>query len=119
MRKVIFGGANSLDNYFARKDDSVDWLLWNEEVSAIVEGYWRNIDTVLMGRKTFAVAQGNGSGANPYAGMKTYVFSRTLQESPPGIEIISDNAADFVKNLKHQEGKDICVMGGGDFARTL
>jgi hypothetical protein len=21
MRKVIFGGANSLDNYFARKDD--------------------------------------------------------------------------------------------------
>jgi hypothetical protein len=27
MRKVVFGGANSLDNYFARKDDSVDWLM--------------------------------------------------------------------------------------------
>ena len=24
MRKVTFGGANSLDNFFARKDDAVD-----------------------------------------------------------------------------------------------
>ncbi len=32
MRKVIFGGANSLDNFFARKDDSVDWLMWSDEV---------------------------------------------------------------------------------------
>ena len=30
MRKVVFGGANSLDNYFARKDDAVDWLMWRE-----------------------------------------------------------------------------------------
>ena len=28
MRKVVFGGANSLDNYFARKDGGMDWLLW-------------------------------------------------------------------------------------------
>ena len=30
MRKVTFGGANSLDNYLARADDAVDWLVWNE-----------------------------------------------------------------------------------------
>ena len=29
MRKVVFGGANSLDNYFARKDHSTDWLKWS------------------------------------------------------------------------------------------
>jgi len=27
MRTVIFGGANSLDNYFARPDGSVNWLM--------------------------------------------------------------------------------------------
>jgi hypothetical protein len=32
MRKVTFGGANSLDNFFARKDDTIDWLLWCKEV---------------------------------------------------------------------------------------
>ncbi|MCM3906278.1 MAG: dihydrofolate reductase family protein, partial [Pyrinomonadaceae bacterium] len=30
-----------------------------------------------------------------------------------------EDAAAFVKALKGQEGKDICVMGGGDFAKTL
>ena len=30
MRKVTFGGANSLDNYIARKDDAVDWLMWGQ-----------------------------------------------------------------------------------------
>ena len=28
MRKVTFGGANSLDNYIARPDGTVDWLKW-------------------------------------------------------------------------------------------
>ena len=37
MRKVIVGGANSLDNYIARKDDSVDWLLWSKELTPIMK----------------------------------------------------------------------------------
>ena len=35
MRKVTYGGANSLDNFIARKDDAVDWLLWTKEVAWI------------------------------------------------------------------------------------
>jgi hypothetical protein len=52
VRKVTFGGANSLDNYIARADHSVDWLLWGEEAAAVMADYWKAIDTVLMGRKT-------------------------------------------------------------------
>lgn len=29
MRKVTFGVANSLDNFIARPDHGVDWLLWD------------------------------------------------------------------------------------------
>jgi len=36
-----------------------------------------------------------------------------------GGDISSENAADFVRDLKNQDGKDICLMGGGDFAKTL
>ena len=35
MRKVIFGGANSLDNFIARKGDAVDWLMWSDEISEL------------------------------------------------------------------------------------
>ena len=121
MRKVTFGGANSLDNYIARKDDAVDWLLWCKEAGTVMAEYWQTVDTVLMGRKTYEVALRNSKGnTNSYPGIKSYVFSRTLKQGvDPNIEIVSENAADFVKSLKNQTGKDICVMGGGDFAKTL
>ncbi len=121
MRKVTFGGANSLDNYIARKDDAVDWLLWGKEAESFMKEFWQTIDTVLVGRKTYEVAlRIGGGGANPYPEIKSYVFSRTLKKSAdPNVEIVSENAAEFVKKLKSQKGKDICVMGGGDFAKTL
>ena len=79
MRKVTFGGANSLDNYIARKDDAVDWLMWSNEAAAVMTDYWKTIDTIVMGRKTYEVALRMGAGGGAYAGMKTYVFSRTMR----------------------------------------
>lgn len=40
MRNVVFGGAYSLDGYFAREDGSVDWLRWSGDVQAIVAEMW-------------------------------------------------------------------------------
>jgi len=121
MRKVTFGGANSFDNYFARNDGSVDWLIWSNEAAAFMKAYWKTIDTVLMGRKTYEVALKMGGGnANPYGGVANYVFSRSGKAKPsPGVEIVFEDAAEFVRRLKNQEGKDICVMGGGLLAKSL
>ena len=118
MRKVTFGGANSLDNYLARPDHAVDWLMWGDEAAAVMADYWKTIDTILMGRKTYEVALRSGHGG--YPGMTTYVFSRTLPAgSHGGTTIISADAVDFVRELKRQDGKDICLMGGGELARPL
>lgn len=122
MRKVTFGGANSLDNMFARTDDSVDWLLWSDEAMSVMKDYWKTIDTMVMGRKTYEAGLRLSNGAkNPYPGIKCYVFSRTLKETgeTKGFEIISEDAASFVRGLKQQEGRDICVMGGGLLAKSL
>jgi dihydrofolate reductase len=121
MRKVTFGGANSFDNYFARKDDAVDWRLWSDEAMSVMTSYWKTIDTILMGRKTYEVALKQSKGKrNSYPGIKTYVFSRTLkQRKNAAVEIVSRGAAAFVRKLKSEPGKDICVMGGGDFAKTM
>ncbi|MEQ9209057.1 MAG: dihydrofolate reductase family protein [Pseudomonadales bacterium] len=119
MRKVVFGGANSLDNYLARSDDAVDWLMWGDEAAAVMENFWTTIDTVLMGRKTYEVAARSGQ-ATGYPGVKNYVFSHTLEQEPGGsVTIVNDDAAVFVRSLKAQEGKDICLMGGGELARSL
>jgi dihydrofolate reductase len=118
VRKITFGGANSLDNYLARPDHAVDWLLWGEEVAAVTAGYWKTIDTVLMGRKTYEVAVKNGQGGG-YPKVKNYVFSRTLGECPSGVSVVRGDAAEFVRGLKQQDGKDICLMGGGELARSL
>ncbi len=121
MRKIIFGGANSLDNFFARQDGSVDWLLFNDEVAEVMKGSFNNVDTVLMGRKTFEFAlKQSGGKSEAMPGIKSYIFSRTWKESPdPNAQLVTTDAAEFVRNLKSQPGKDIILMGGGDFARTL
>jgi dihydrofolate reductase len=123
MRKVTFGGANSLDNFFARKDDAVDWLMWSDEAAEVMKEYWPKIDCILMGRKTYDVSLKNtppGDAGKLYEGITTYVFSRTLKPGKKdGVEIIGENVEEFVRGLKEQEGKEICVMGGGDLARSL
>jgi len=127
MRKVIFGGANSLDNYFARKDHSVDWLMWSPEAGEIMKETWPRFDVMLMGRKTWDASVANFSeedlekARKNHSGMKTYVFSRTKPAGPiaDGIEMVNTDVVDLVRELKSQEGKDIMLMGGGDLAKTL
>ena len=121
MRKVTFGGAPSLDGYFARKNDGVDWLMYSKEAGAIMRDYWKTIDTIVMGRKTFeAGLKMSGGKENLYGGIQTYVFSRTLKPAKQGpLEIVSGDAVKFLRRLRKADGKDICVMGGGNLARSF
>ena len=127
MRKVILGLGISLDGYIARKNNAVDWLSmdWDYDWTA----FFKTIDAVLMGRKSWEVALGEMSKSksktkskpsNPYAGMETYVFSRSLKESGvEGVEIVSGNLKEFVANLKAKDGKNIWLSGGGLLAKSF
>jgi dihydrofolate reductase len=115
VRKVTFGVGNSLDGYIARPDHGVDWLQWTKEVAEISATYWKTIDTVVMGRKTYEKSPREG-----FPGVKNYVFSRTLKpESRGAVELTATDPARFVARLKRQPGRGICVMGGGEFAAAL
>ena len=119
MRLVTYGAACSLDGFIARADGDIDWLLMTDDARKVMAEYWPRIDTVLMGRKTWeqAAAMGGGGG---YPGVGTYVFSRTMAMDPtPGVTLVKEDAGEFVRRLKRGKGKDICVMGGGEFARSL
>ena len=129
MRKVTLGLANSLDNYIARKDGGFDWLHWSKEVAEISAKFMKTVDTLLIGRKTYEVML--ASGQTSYPGAKNYVFTRTkkksaalqnrlaAQKADKNVEIITEDAAKFVKKLKNKKGKGIVIFGGGELARSL
>jgi dihydrofolate reductase len=99
----------------------MDWLHFSPDVQRIMGDYWKGIDTILMGRKTWEIAAATGSGGGGAAtGITTYLFSRTLRGRPPnGVELVSDDAGGFVRALKTKPGKHICLLGGGELAHSL
>lgn len=127
MRKVVFGGANSLDNYIARDDGSYDWILFGDEAMEMMKEMWSRFDCMVMGRKTYDVATGGAKAAkskkkktNPYGKIETYVFSRTIESGKrDGVEFISTDPGKFVAKLKKKKGKDVMVMGGGEIGKVL
>ena len=118
MRTVTYGAACSLDGFIAGPQGEIDWLHMSSDVSSIMAKYWKSVDTILMGRKTYDVAQAMGGGPAMPGVTGTYVFSRTLERAP-GAELVRDDAGAFVRSLKEKPGKDICLLGGGELARSL
>ena len=119
MRTVTYGAACSADGFIAGADGSYDWIRFTKDAESIMADYWRRIDTLLIGRKTWDVAKGQGGGGG-MPGVHSYVFSRTLDSiKRKGVTLVKDDAAEFVRDLKERPGKDICVFGGGDLARSL
>jgi dihydrofolate reductase len=132
MRKVKYLVASTLDAFIARPDGSVDWLFMDGTDYGMGE-FFKSIDAVLLGRKTYEFALRHSSqskrkgkskrvegDASPDTGMKNYVFSSTMKNTPDdGIKIVSENAGEFVRSLKSEAGKDIWLMGGGELAKCL
>ena len=121
MRIVTYGAACSLDGFIAPSDGSMDWLHFSRDVQEYMATYWASIDTMLMGRKTWevVVGQGGGGGGGGMKGITTYVFSRTLDRVGHGAHLVTEDAGEFLRRLKDQPGKGICVMGGGELAQSL
>ena len=119
MRKLTYGAAVSLDGFIAGPEESLDWLQWSDDARDISAASWKGVDAILMGRKTFDFAMRSGGGGGSSSKMRTYVFSRTLDEVPEGAELVRDDAVGFVRELKAKPGGDIILMGGGELAAAL
>jgi dihydrofolate reductase len=70
MRKLILYIANSLDNFIARENNDIDWLLPPEDFGAA--NFIASVDAVLIGRKTYDVMR--QFGQTHYEGKRNIVF---------------------------------------------
>ena len=117
MRKVIVYIATSADGYIARPDGDVKWLDRPRTAGDYGMGaFYKTVDTVLMGRKTWSV--GAELGQAYFSGKKNYVFSRTPRTAKK-VEVINEDPVDFVKRLRAQPGKDIWLVGGAELIALL
>ncbi len=53
QRKIIVEIATSADGYIARPDGDVEWLNRRARLDYGMEAFYRTIDTILWGRKTY------------------------------------------------------------------
>ena len=116
MRKVVYGGAMSLDGYIAGPKGEYDWIVTDPDID--FSSLMSRFDTFLIGRKTFDVMRRMGNTA-PAPGITNIVFSRTLRPEDCPQAVLSDNAERVVADLRTKAGKDIALFGGGELFRSL
>lgn len=120
-RKIICLLAISADGFIARPDGSVDWLDRPRPKGDYGMGeFYKSIDTILLGRKTYDVALGfqrDGVVASAFdPRKKNYLFTRSMKPADvvAGVELVQEPIKSFASGLRATKGKDIWMMGGGE-----
>lgn len=117
MKHLRYSVAMSLDGFIAGPRGEYDWIVMDPDFDW--KGLYGQFDTLLMGRKSYAVMRERGMSSKSM-GMQTYVVSTTLKpEEHRDVTVIRDDVAGAVKMLKAGLGKDIWLSGGGALFRTL
>ena len=115
-RKVKLYIACSLNGFIAESDGSVAFLETIPNPDALDYGYaefYDSIDTTVQGYSTYQQVN-DWDIPFPYKGKNNYVFTRKqgLPISEDVTFVVEDHES-FLRNLKHQAGGDIWLIGGG------
>lgn len=117
MRKVIYGGAMSVDGFIAGPNGEYDWIVIDPDID--FAAMMVRFDTFLIGRKTFEAMRKMGDAAPPAPGIRNIVCSRTLRPEDYPQATLSNDAERVVADLRARPGKDIALFGGGELFRSL
>ena len=135
MRTLTYFVAASIDGFIAETDGTFDrFPVQGDHIDAIVAELPETLpgaarehfgltgagrfDTVLEGRRTHEVGLAAGV-ADAYPHLRHLVFSTTLEEVDPAIELVAGDPLERVRALKHEAGGDIWLCGGGALAAAL
>ncbi len=117
MRKIILGLAVSLDSFIEGPNGEYDWCFTDQDYG--MADFFKRIDTIFVGRKTYDMSLGQEGGIEGFPKMKEYIFSNTLDAVPTGKTLIRGNIEAQVQQIKQEEGKDIWLFGGAELTTVL
>ena len=117
MRKVILQLAVSLDGYIEGPNGEYDWCFLDQDYG--MSEFFRRIDSVFMGRKSYELALTMGDVEMPHPKLTEYVFSTTLNQVKSGAILIKEDIEAKVRRIKNELGKDIWLFGGASLTASL
>jgi dihydrofolate reductase len=122
MRKLSLFIAASLDGYIAKPNDDLSFLKLVEKEGEDYgyTAFTANIDTIILGRKTYDyVLKEIGSSHYDNGLRDVYVITRTQRPGVGRTVFYSGNLADLVQRLKSEDGKNIYCDGGAEIINEL
>jgi dihydrofolate reductase len=131
-RKIVYGYNVSLDGFIEDRDGTIEWTEPGPELHRWFNESERDTDLQMYGRRlweTMKVWEDMlGDETLPpemqeYAELwnrtPTVVFSRTLAEAPPGVQLFREVDADQIRRLKAEPGGDFSIGGATVAAEFL
>jgi len=125
-RRIVAYLATSADGYIARPDGDVEWLNRRPDtVDYGMRAFYRTIDTILWGRKTYdwllRYYRKRGKTKGLFDSKVTnYVFSRKPpRHASPEVTFVSEPVKRFARRLRATPGKQIWMMGGGELIASF
>ncbi len=120
MRKVQFYGAISLDGYLATPQHDLQWLFDTAGGDkANTDQFLNQVDTTIMGRKTYEVTKKAMHDEPLFPDKTNYVLSRTRQGKEEDAIYKSVAPVNLVQQLLKQPGGNIWIVGGGQIVTDL
>jgi dihydrofolate reductase len=118
-RKLILYIAMSLDGYIAKPNDDLSFLsrVEKEGEDYGYADFVSNIDTVIMGRKTYDWVTKQFDF--PHADKHAFIITRSSRPSIGNTVFYSGDLNDLVLKLKSEDGKDIFCDGGAEIVHEL
>jgi dihydrofolate reductase len=122
MRKLLLFIATSLDGYIAKPNDDLSFLKLVEKEGEDY-GYAEftsNIDTIILGRKTYDyVLKEIGSSQYDNGQRDVYVITRTAKPGIGRTVFYTGKLNELVQQLKSETGKNIYCDGGAEIINEL
>lgn len=130
MRRIIVCNWLSLDGFIAGPEGETEWFSWSDEIAAFYKKMQQDVDTILLGRKTYDImaaywptAQSASEDPEIISHMndsRKIVYSTTLANADWSNTTISKQIdAAAIRALKKEAGKDIIVYGSGSIVSAL
>lgn len=124
MRNIVYYVAISLDGFISGPEGDISGFTATSESDGIRKYFedLKNFDTVIMGKNTyeFGYQFGLKPGEPAYPHMEHLIFSNSLEFKSPenSVKVVKPDMT-FLKDLKSENGSDIYLCGGGQFAGWL
>lgn len=119
-RKTVLYIACSLDGYIAGENDNLDFLdaVQTEGEDYGYSDFYKQTDTVIMGRRTYAKVLGFGI-PYPHAGKTSYIMTRQSFPAEAGIVFCDTPLKNLITELKKENGGHIFIDGGSELLHGL